>query len=103
MIELLAVFCAPDSHSFCSVPSRFYVVLHKLVGTQPTLGNRGTAKLFCHCVVKNGFLAQSCSHWVPLSFNLWIAIEHVFLSLEKLDKDAGLLNAKGRGVAFRLQ
>lgn len=102
----MTVFCASDSHSFCSVPSRFYVVLHKLVGTQPAFGNKGTAKLFCHCMVKNGFLAQSCSHCavrVPLSFNLWIAIEGVLLSLQKLDKDAVLLNAKGRVVAFRLQ
>lgn len=102
--DLSAIFSAPDSHSFCSVPSRFYAVLHKLVGTQPTSGSKGTANVFCHCVVKKDFLALSCSHCtgpspvqVPLSFDLWVAIECVLLSLEKLDKDAGLLNTKGRG------
>lgn len=107
-VELSAMFFACDSHSFCSDQRRFYAVLHKLVGTQPTAGSKGTANVFCHCMVKNGFLALSCSHCppspvqVPLSFNLWVVIVCVLLSLEKPDKDAGLLNTKGR-VAFRLQ
>lgn len=65
---------------------------------------RNSKSLLSLCMVKNGFLALSCSHctgpsavWVPLSFSLWIATERVLLSLEKLDKDAELLNTKEKG------
>lgn len=33
---------------------------------------------------------------VLLSFNLWVTIEYMLLSCEKLDKDASLLNTEVR-------